>query len=107
MTATETPAVFSEEQAIRHLAEESWTRRGNSLVSRDSFSLEAVNQYLESLHPETRDAIKLRSEPSRTGGTLSDSRKMLLDARDAERFFAEHSLNLSVHEEQLAGSRKM
>jgi hypothetical protein len=107
MTGTETPIAFSEEQTLRHLAEETWTRQGNRLVSRDSFSPAAVNQYSDALSRDTRDALKLRSEPSRTGDALSDARKLVLDARSAEAFFKKQALTLNEQDGQLSGNRGM
>jgi hypothetical protein len=94
------PVVFREEQAIRHLSREVWERSGNNLVSRHSFTPDAVAQIEGPLTEATRDALKFRTEPSNDG-----SKRLVLQARAAERFFAEQGLAANIEAEQSARLR--
>lgn len=91
----ETSLVFTEEKALKHLANEKWRRDGNSLVSVDSYAPDAVSQYKDALSQETRDTIKLR-ESADPKNARFNAKKLILDARNAESFFAERGLAISV-----------
>jgi hypothetical protein len=91
---------FTEEQAIRQLSRTAWQKDGNNLVSHHTYTPEAVAQIEEPLTRATRDAIKFRTEPSDDG-----SRQLLMQARDAERFFNRRGLTPNIENQETARVR--
>jgi hypothetical protein len=89
-----TPAAFTESQALKNLAQEQWNREGESLVSQNTYTAQAVDQYREPLSARTRERIGFSAKPSDLGGGASNAQKLVLNAAAAERFFPKGALNI-------------
>jgi hypothetical protein len=88
-----TSAVFSESEALKHLAKEQWNREGDLLVSQNFYSPTAINQYREPLSARTRDKIGFTTKSPDFAGA-GDSQQLVLKADAAERFFPKETLNI-------------
>ncbi|MBZ5532410.1 MAG: hypothetical protein LAO20_13345 [Acidobacteriia bacterium] len=89
-----TSVVFTESEALKYLAKEQWNREGNLLVSQNFYGPAAVNQYREPLSAKTRDTIGFDTREDSFRGIGPDSRRLVLKADAAERFFPKGTLNI-------------
>ena len=83
--------VFNEAQAIEQLAREEWVRHGRALISKHGYTPSATAQLTEPLTSATRDAMRLRTEPTGDG-----YHRFVASARHAESFLAEHGFAPNV-----------
>lgn len=74
-------------------------RDGNSLVSANAFTPDAISQYKDALSQETRDAIKFRASPDATGAQWN-AKRLVLNAHDANAFFEKHHLSITAETQE-------
>lgn len=84
-------AVFNEAQAIEQLAREEWVRQGRTLVSKHGYTPSAAAQLTEPLTSASRDAMRLRTEPTGDGG-----HRFVASAHHAESFLADQGFAPNV-----------